>query len=595
MNRENNNTDRLFQSLAEHSPDIITILDENLNYIYLNPTIEKYTGVAPKEFVGKSIKTIFHSKTNIEKILVLVDEVRQTGTPKEDETIIESALGEKKFFSLKVFPEKKEDSRVKNFFLVSRDITEMKNKQNILEENINLLRTSAEALLQPFVILSPVKSDDNTVIDFKYRYINNATVEYNEISKRDTIGKTVLELFPNHKENGVFDALVSVYKTGNSWKDTISYSGNAGSKFMNGEFIMSASKIDDGLVVTWEDMTKLKNIELKLKNSEKRFSIIFHNTPVAMILSKIDGEIIDVNKAYENLFGYSREELVGHKTTDFKIYMEVKDREEIIQKLNAENRIVGYELKFTNKNDEIIYALFNVVSTSIDGSDWYLSAIMDITNIKELEKSLTHSLEEKNTLLKEVHHRVKNNLQLIMSLLNLQKSMEETGLLKEHFQSAQARIRAMALVHEKLYKKDISKIFMDNYLNDLIEDIQASYEFGRNVKINTDIESLEINIDEAIKIGLLINEIITNSFKYAFPNGRDGEIKVEIKKIKTYSLEINISDNGIGLPEDFNERRKHSIGFQLLETLIDEMDGTYTLKSTPGCCFSINIITSSLV
>ncbi|MFA4876990.1 MAG: PAS domain S-box protein [Methanoregula sp.] len=206
----------------------------------------------------------------------------------------------------------------------------------------------------------------------------------------------------------------------------------------------------------------------------------------------------------------------------------------------------------------------------------------------DAEKQLTQSVGQKEILIREVHHRVKNNLQIIISLLNLQSRYMTDEKTLAAFKESQNRVRAMALVHEKLYQSaDLATIDLDNYLRFLGDNLfQFLGMSGKGITLNMDIRDIFLPIDTAIPMGLIINELISNSLKYAFPLGRTGEISIAIHRQDT-TLSIRFKDNGIGIPEDFNWRNAESLGLRLVCSLVEQLDGTIELDRSSGTAFTI--------
>lgn len=213
---------------------------------------------------------------------------------------------------------------------------------------------------------------------------------------------------------------------------------------------------------------------------------------------------------------------------------------------------------------------------------------------EELQSS-TISLREKEVLLKEIHHRVKNNLQVISSLLNLQSEKITQPDLLETFMESKNRIRAMALVHEKLYQsKDLSQIDFTEYMHSFLSYMDGSHNLNPE-KVRMHVNALEqshyFKIDTAIPCGLILNELISNSFKYAFPEKREGNIHLffglekELKNANHYILEV--ADDGIGIPSSIDIKSPHSLGLQLLEMLTEQLGGTLNLDRTNGTKFTL--------
>lgn len=204
------------------------------------------------------------------------------------------------------------------------------------------------------------------------------------------------------------------------------------------------------------------------------------------------------------------------------------------------------------------------------------------------ERQLTKTVGEKDVMLREVHHRVKNNLQIIISLLNLQSRYISDATTLSAFKESQNRVRAMALVHEKLYQStDVATIDLDNYIRFLGNNLIQFFGIqGRGIKLTMDIHDIFLAIDTAIPFGLMINELISNSLKYAFPGGRKGEISIAIHR-QDHTLTILYKDNGIGIPEDFDWRNARSMGLRLITALVDQLDGSIELDRTAGTLFTM--------
>ncbi len=213
---------------------------------------------------------------------------------------------------------------------------------------------------------------------------------------------------------------------------------------------------------------------------------------------------------------------------------------------------------------------------------------MDITEQIKYEQQISASLEEKEILLKEIHHRVKNNMQVISSLLSLQSKNIPDKHTQDLFNESRNRIRSMALIHEKLYQsKDLYKIDFRSYVVDLLNNLMISYGIrGKNIRQEIDIENISFDIDTAITLGLIINELVSNSFKHAFNKIKNGTLIVSIHKEGKKFILI-VKDDGQGIPEDFNLKNSETLGLQLVDTLIEQFYGKYQIKNNNGTEFII--------
>ncbi len=206
---------------------------------------------------------------------------------------------------------------------------------------------------------------------------------------------------------------------------------------------------------------------------------------------------------------------------------------------------------------------------------------------KKTEEEIRKSLEEKLVLVKEIHHRVKNNLQIITSLLHMQSSGIKDEKLLSIIKQSEDRVQSMSLVHEKLYQSDLmATIDFTEYLGSLAERLISSYSVYDNLTLKLDTEPLMLSINTAIPCGLIINEILTNSIKYAFPRKSKGEIQIKLR-IKEGIIILKISDNGIGLPKDYDPKKMESLGMKLILILTEQIDGVIEITSEKGTSYSL--------
>lgn len=217
------------------------------------------------------------------------------------------------------------------------------------------------------------------------------------------------------------------------------------------------------------------------------------------------------------------------------------------------------------------------------------SQVSKLIDLRLTNEDLRKNLKEKNVLLKEIHHRVKNNLQLVSSLLNLQANKINNEDFSNAIKSSQDRIRSMAIVHEKLYQsKSLSEINLSNYLNTLIDE-KLKETPDDQINFILDIPNVKFTIDKAIPLGLLINEMITNSYKHAFNSSKDNTIKIQLIIKANDEGILKYEDNGTGLRQDYRVANPHSMGMDLIESFVDQLDGKLDLKSTTkGLAYTIN-------
>jgi two-component sensor histidine kinase len=238
----------------------------------------------------------------------------------------------------------------------------------------------------------------------------------------------------------------------------------------------------------------------------------------------------------------------------------------------------------------LLHLMGQQAAVAVENSRLYERAQQEISERRRAEGQLKASLAEKEMLLKEIHHRVKNNLQVISSLLYLQARQVEDEEMFKMFQESQHRVRSMALVHERLYQTgDLASVDLTDYLQRLASYLLRSYRgTSHPISLNVNAEPIALSIDVAVPCGLIVNELVSNSLKHAFPDGQEGEITIELGMDPEGRCRLVVGDNGLGLPEDLDFRNTDSLGLRLVNTLVDQLEGTIELDRRKGTRFTIS-------
>ena len=344
-----------------------------------------------------------------------------------------------------------------------------------------------------------------------------------------------------------------------------------------------------------KDITMRKHAEQQLADAKALTDAVVENVPLMIFLKEAkDLRFVIFNRAGEELLGYDRKYLLGKNNFDlFPTEQAVNFMANDRAVLDGE---AGYldipeePLLTANKGQRLLHTR-KVCIRGADGVTKYLLGVSeDITERKLAENKIKVSLAEKEVILKEIHHRVKNNMQVISSLLQLQSQFVKDKDDLRMFKDSQQRIQSMSLVYNKLYESDdLAHIGFTEYVNELVTGLMRSYNCNTG-GITTRIEAngVELGLDLAIPCGLIINEVISNSLQYAFPNGRPGEIRVIIQS-HDGRIDMSIGDNGVGMPQEMDIKNSRTLGMTLLQTLaVHQLSGKLELKRENGTEYFIS-------
>jgi len=333
-------------------------------------------------------------------------------------------------------------------------------------------------------------------------------------------------------------------------------------------------------------------IEKSILGSPKGWELIFDAIPDLIAIVDIDHRIVKMNKALADKIGKSHDHMVGsvcHKAIHNSENPPVNCPHMQLLKDGLEHSTEIYE--------ENLGGYFTITVSPINDTEGNLIGSIhiahDFTKRKEIEDELEKALEEKDILMKEIYHRVKNNLMIISSLLSLQSRYIKDKDTKEIFRKSQNRAKSMALIHEKLYKsEDLKSINFAEYLKNLSNDLYDTYTPNQDlVKLVLDVDNIIFDVEISIPLGLILNELLTNSLKHAFPNNRKGEIKIELHRKNDGRYYLSVADNGIGLPKDLNPQTTDTLGMQLINSLTDQIGGELTINTDIGTKFIITFNT----
>ncbi|MDP6786604.1 MAG: PAS domain-containing protein [Rhodospirillales bacterium] len=426
--------------------------------------------------------------------------------------------------------------------------------------------------------------------DLKYRQIDAWLAALNGMSAKDHLGRSIGEVHPYAAE-AVAQHLRHVLETGEPIHgrtveaETVAEPGKLRSFQHNYLPVRSEDGAVVGVTCVVEEITERKEAEEALRESEARLMAVTENSPSAISLKDLQGRYLLVNKQWRNLHNIPDGKALG-KTAHELVSKEAADRFAAIdQQVLDTVAPVRLEREFPGVNHRGITLLttkFPVVNEAgaVVGIGGFTT---EITDFKQAEERTKESLEEKETLLQEIHHRVKNNLQVISSMLSLQAGAETDSRSIEALNDSRRRVLVMARIHESLHQSDdLASINARGYLDRIVGDTKASSgEDAKDISFRLDIDDIVFGMDQAIPCGQIVSELLFNSLKHAFPDGRSGTIEVSLRQ-KGKKIELAVADDGIGLAAEFDPRQSKSLGMKLVHALTLKLSGVVEFNGGDG-------------
>jgi len=430
--------------------------------------------------------------------------------------------------------------------------------------------------------------------DFRYFRINKTLADLNGLPIEAHLGKKFAEVLPE----AALQIIPHLRKVRRNGKETLGreFSIVLPKNPKESRYLMDFHfpiKVDGeikavGAVVL--DITERKKMEEKLQLQKNLYSKLVETIPHVIWTGNSKGEVTFLNKAWKDWTGREIKDSLGNKWAES---VHPDDVEKLLAKWKRAYKYgESYRGECRFKTKDGLYKYTSFVGVPVRDSSGkinnWIGIDVDITEHKRFEKQIKASLKEKERLLQEIHHRVKNNLQVISSLLNLQsKYVKDENLIKV-FEECKNRIKVMAVIHERLYQsKNLTNIDSEEYIKNLAKDVFSSHVLNKKLitlKIKTN--SFLMDINTAIQFGLILNELVSNSIQHAFPKGKKGEININLIK-EDDTLLLTISDNGVGLSNRIDFQNATSLGLRLVNILTKQLGGRIEIDRTNGTKFSI--------
>ncbi|WP_337842581.1 PAS domain S-box protein [Rheinheimera sp.] len=579
-------------TLATHLPNGIAVLDTDFRYLFINPTLADFNGCSVQDHLHQHVTDILPHLAGT--IVPMLTKVRDSGIALVDFELTPHATAPENHWLGSYLPVKNEQRQVVAIAVIARNQTREMEIQQHRQRDLKRMKQVLDNMFAFVGILQP----DGTLLD-----ANAPPLLLAGITIEDVAGRKFWECFwwlHNQADAELIEA--ACRRAAQGYTSRFDVQAKMKDSLIIIDFMIAPVFDEFGvvqfLVPSGIDITRRKRSEQALQESESRFRKVFDSAADALIAVNAEGEITLANKRAEQMFGYSQAELLG-RPVDLLVPAQARPnhhqhRHGFMQHPTSRPMAQRQELFAQRKDGSLVPVEIGLTYLEQDPKAAVLATVTDVTVAVQAKQHLqsiiddkTALLHERELLLKEIHHRVKNNLQIVSSLLNL-RSHNAAGELKDVLQDSQLRIRTMALTHQLLYEqKNFSFIPLGAYLRQLSLLIRQSILSPDLVHF--DLEQIDdepqLPLQQAIPCGLLVTEILTNSIKHAFPDGRSGRIQMTLKQLDG-QLCLQLSDNG-QIRRDFSLGQGNSLGMQLIPAFLAQMGAQAELIKSEGTSYRI--------
>jgi PAS domain S-box-containing protein len=512
-------------------------------------------------------------------------QVLETGEPVTVEHEHTGTGGETRLFEILASPLWGDDGSIQGIIETSRDVTERRKAEAAIKQAEEEWRNTFNSI-SDYVFIQGT--------DFRILKVNKALADFLKMKLEEIIGKHCYKLFHNMDEPWHGCPHVKMLRDKKAITEEIE-DGNLGFPML-----VTASPIfdDKGEIIASvhiaKDITERKQAEAAVIRERDRANNYLDIAGVMLIVLDREQRVTLINRKGCEVLGSNEADIIGKNWFDNylpeRLRNDVKDVYESL--IAGEVEPVEYYENpvLDNKGEEKIIAWHNTILKDENGDiQSVLSSGEDITERMRAEEALRQSLRDKELLMKELHHRVKNNLAVVSSLLRLQSGQVKDEESRGYFLESQNRVNAISMIHEKLYRSaTFSKVNFSEYIRELAGQLFKIYKVNASrIRLNINIPDIMLDIDTMIPCGLMVNELISNVLKYAFPDDRDGELTIGLSEAEDKEYSLSISDNGAGIPEGMDINNIETLGMRIVTALVSQIGGTLQLSREGGTEFSI--------
>ena len=576
------------RQILDVDPNLIYVKDQTGKVLMANKSVAAFFGTSVSEFIENSNEYFKTYKWRYEEIYKLDEQIFKTlKTKTTEEAIFNKESKKMHLFQITRTPFVSQGNEL-SILCVGVDITDRVNAENELITQREYLRHILDT--DPNIIF--VKDYNG-----KFLLVNKAFAEYYKTQVESIIGKTDKELHWDEEDWKNFERtdkeVIHSSETKSLEEFTLNPITGEGSHYVVTKKPLLDADGNISILGVVTDITNQKKQEEKIRKSEEMLQEIFNRVEDALFIIDFNTlKILDCNqKAVSLLKTKDKASFIGNHLSSISINSDSKKNfwTTFIKKFEKGNPTS--EVEIVTEENTVIWGSLAATVFFQDGKNLMLLRIADVTLRKTSEDQIIQALHEKEILIQEIHHRVKNNMAVISSLLQLQTGYIKDPALINVFKDSQSRIKSMALIHEKLYQsKALAKVEMESYIKELTRTLLYSYNSRRaDIQIITNIDNVYLDINSAVPCGLLINEIISNACKHAFVGKDKGTIHINFSK-RENQFHLEMQDDGIGMPQNTNFSDFKSLGMNLVQALASQLGAQMEVKTSNGLGFYLTFI-----
>lgn len=581
------------QRLLESNRDLLRSINKNISeglyrttpsgqFLYVNNALARLAGFSsPEEMMKINVKDLYVKPKRRRQLQQLVAE---KGRIENEDVEFYKKDGTAFWAMISTTGVRDPMGNIEFYDGVISDISQRREIVEKLQESEERYRTLIETMSEGLVC---VNNEDHL------QFANHKFYEMLGYTEQELLGRPLMEIIVNPEDREVVKQKNHLRTQFVSDSYELRFVHKSGEQIwvkISGHHLLDKEGNVIGSIGTITDISSLKEAYDELKSSEEKFLAFMNNIPSLSWIKDDKGRFIFMNKKYCDTFKVTEQEAIG-KTTQ-----QLFPPNALSPSLAEGDRKVyeeGLKVELVERNDTPDhsghYWLVSRFPIPTKEGKRYLGGIaFEVTAMIETQEKLEQSLNEKNVLLREIHHRVKNNLQIITSLLNLQARQIKDKELSKFFTESQNRIRTMALIHEKLYQStDLAYIDFGDYARGICNHLYKSYIIDPSkIKLNLQAENMLIDIEHAVPLGLILTELVANSVKYAFKDREEGNINISLRYDGEWLVMV-IHDDGVGLPAGFTLNESKSLGLQLVASLVEQVRGDIEYESKNGTKFIV--------